>query len=826
MIAAAGIAGVFALRPGLRLATGKEITPLGDSVDVGNFPSNLLVSPDGRFVVSTNAGFDQRITVMNAETGEVVSSIPFNGKEKSGRDAGLYYGLAMSADGTLYASMGAADQIAVFHMSPDGSLKQAEKNLTLPLDSSRKGLSRHISGLALSSDGSTLYAANNQTGVSTEFAGRVSQLDLKTGTWVRDLPCDGFPMATLCVGDKLFVACELHGEIDSINLTTGLRKVIPVGRNAVGLTLGKNRNVLYASSAGADVVTAIDVAKDQALWRTSVRPKEFASLPGCSPLGLTLSEDGSRLLVALADFQSLASLDSSTGKVQGYVPTGWYPTAVAACKGKLFVSNARGSVNLVPNGKDVKEHYILDALRGSLERIDPSVLESLSESTAQVMANNRVREAREIARSFKNPGIKHVIYVIKENRTYDQVLGDLPQADGDSSLVMYGREITPNQHALAERFALMDRFFVCAEVSADGWNWSTSSMANEYTSRNTTYNYSGRGRDYDFEGTTNGYPVDLSGIPDVAESSGGYLWDNALVHGASVRNYGMFLSFGTSKEVDKRGSPLVKDNRPDKRALENVSDVDFRRYDLAYADSDAFTKFNFKHPRAQMETFGSHHAPSRISEFRQEYERYEKLGKAPSLMLMRLGRDHTAGTSPGQYTPSAMVADNDYAIGQLVDIVSHGPFWKDTAIFIVEDDAQGGQDHIDAHRSIAQVISPYVARATVSHDFYNTSATIHTMELLLGLPPMTQYDAIARPFAFLTGAPTNSEPYEAILPAESVITATNQRTAYRAADSLRLVQRFGEDDEEAATLNDILWHDVKGAKTPMPRTPGLITSSR
>jgi hypothetical protein len=398
----------------------------------------------------------------------------------------------------------------------------------------------------------------------------------------------------------------------------------------------------------------------------------------------------------------------------------------------------------------------------------------------------------------------------------------MSQGNGDKSLCLFPREVTPNQHALAERFVLLDNFHVCAEVSADGWDWSVSGMISEYTARNAPYNYSGRGRGYDFEGQNNGVPVDLKGIPDVARAPSGYFWDLCAKHRVSYRNYGVYVSFASAATRDKLGGKwAAEDNTPNKKALVGHTSLDFRIYDMAFADSEAWVKYNCPSPN-QKKAYGKFNDPSRFTTWKREFDDYVKKKNLPRFMMLRLPRDHTSGTTPGAPTPPAMVADNDYAVGQVVEAVSKSPYWKKTAIFVLEDDAQNGYDHVDAHRSIAFVISPYIKKGTIDSTFYNTDSVLRTMGLLLGLPPLCQYDAVATPMSFFGKTADNDAPFEAILPSREIVAAVNKQTAYRAKDSARLINPLKEESMPDEELNDILWRSIRGVhSTPPPVRYGL-----
>jgi YVTN family beta-propeller protein len=600
------------------------------------------------------------------------------------------------------------------------------------------------------------------------------------------------------------------------------------------MTLDKAQARLFIANAGSDTISIIRTDTDKVEKTILMRPADGRGLPGATPTGLTLSPDEKTLYVTLSDMNAVALVNIAKGSVEGYLPVGWYPTAVVASPDgeRLFVANAKGIAERNPNGKPVpgiegRAQYIQNIIEGTVSTIDlTEARRDLATHTKSVLANNKVRpDMLKLARqALKNPGIEHVIYIIKENRTYDQVLGDLPVGNADKSLVLFGRDVTPNLHALAERFVLLDNFYCSAEVSGDGWNWSTQGMANSYVSRNVPYGYSNRARVYDYEGSNNGVPVDRLGIPDVATTAGGYIWDACAKKNVSFRNYGFFQDdFELPRKTAEEGTQGLK-NEPAKKALAGKHNPDFRFYDTAFADSEAWVKHGLVPAPKQLKSYGSQNDPSRMTTWLREFNEFVKKGNLPRFQMVRLGRDHTAGTTAGQYSPRAMVADNDYAVGQLVEAVSKSPYWKKTAIFIVEDDAQNGYDHVDAHRSIAFVVSPYIRKGTMDSRFYNTDSVLHTMEALLGLDPMNQYDAIAPVLSVFTAQAENDTPYEAILPAKEIIGQINNQQAYRAKDSERLLNPLQEESAPDEELNDILWHSIKGKNIPAPaRRYGIRT---
>ncbi|MBC8065661.1 MAG: hypothetical protein H7Y17_12595 [Chlorobia bacterium] len=824
LVVGMGAAGLVAMKSAkfqpaeVPLSTGKLISPIGEHVDVGSFPVNMVLSPDGKFVVVTNSGFRQNLSVISVETGKVLDQADF-GQARPNR-TGLYYGLAFGADGRIYASKGALDQVATFSLSSDGKLSAGAVLDNKAPEGSK--IPHHVAGVAELHG--TLLAVNNQTHKDNDLKGSLSVLDIASNSITKKIVLPGFPFGIVTANNKAFVTSERDGVVTAVDIAAGTTKDIRTGENATAIIANRDKTRLFVSNSNSDTLSVIDVKSESVLKTILLRPAELRSLPGCTPLGIALSQDERTAFVAMADLNAVAVVDLDKAALKGFLPAGWYPTSVVAVGKHLFVSNAKGVKSQNPNGKDVKTwgKYIQNIIEGTVGRIElEPALKDLDRHTKTVLATNRADEGdlARLEKSFVKPPIEYVIYIVKENRTYDQVLGDLPKGNNDPSLCLFPREVTPNQHALAERFVQLDNFHVCAEVSADGWNWSTSGMANEYTSRNSVYNYSGRGRAYDFEGTNNGVVPDKEGVRDVAEAAGGYIWDQAAAQKISFRNYGMFLSFDAGSD-DKRETRFALDNAPAKKVLRDSTEPNFRRYDMAYADSEAWVKHGLAAAPKQLATFGTGKDPARMTAWLRDYDRLLKQGNVPKMMLVRLGRDHTSGTSAGTYSPRAMVAENDYAVGQLVEKVSQGPLWNKTAIFILEDDAQAGFDHVDAHRSIAFVVSPYTKRNSLDSRFYNTDSVLRTMSLILGLKPWNQYIGTAIPMNVFDTKLVNPEPYQAILPAKEIIGEVNKPSAYRSADSDRLFNRFEEESMPDMELNDILWGLMKGKDAKRPVTPG------
>jgi hypothetical protein len=556
-----------------------------------------------------------------------------------------------------------------------------------------------------------------------------------------------------------------------------------------------------------------------------------------------------------------------------------------------LVTNAKGDLPRVPHDfepgtKRVKSPLFL--FEGTLWRIDIPHKEELAALTKRALADAHITVE---ALDGKNPlqsisrgagKIQHVIYIIKENRTYDHILGDLPQGNGDPERCLFPREVTPNEHALAERFVLLDNFYDSGEVSGDGWTWSTQAQANEYTVRNVPYQYSGRGRTFDYEGANNLYPTGgfpatgpdgkplsddprfkagAKAVPDVAASPGGHLWDLARAAHLTYRNFGFFYTTGVNKKkevVIPDNYPTVAGVQPGGHDLDGISDVDFRRFDLEFPDSDAPSMLAAKTGDPaflwRRHTFGRDNLPGRISEWKRAFQLMlakDPSGAAvPTFITMRLGTDHTLGANPTRPTPRCMVADNDYAVGELVDTVSHSPIWKTTAIVILEDDAQNGPDHVDAHRSICLVVSPWIKKGSVDHSFQNTVSAIKTIESLLNLPPMCQYDAAAPVIADWDQTPANDGAYAAIFPSEAIMKERNpasntetpvspeqdetpkepaaaaprgpMKTREAMAEASAAMDFSRADQVPADLLNTVIWKTVKGPASEMPPTPHVI----
>ena len=507
---------------------------------------------------------------------------------------------------------------------------------------------------------------------------------------------------------------------------------------------------------------------------------------GMTPSALALSPDQSRLYVVCSDANAAAVVDVTAARSQvlGFVPTGWYPTAARVLNdGRLVVLNGKGSRSY-PNPKGPNPttrqntltiQYVAHIQTGSASFIPALTDDSLADYTAEVKSNSPYSDVKlDAIPEGIPPAIQHVLYIVKENRTYDQVLGDIGEGNSDPALCLFKEKVSPNHHKLAREFVLFDNFYVNSDVSADGHNWSTSAIANDYVVKMWPSNYGHRNPNYDFEG---GEPA--------AYPPAGYLWTNAATAGVSMRNYGYWV-----ENKEKPGADGIQIDKVLDPVLAKVTNMKYRSFDLDYPDVK----------RAQI--------------FLDDLAQFESANQMPALMFMRLPNDHTSATAPGKIAPLSSFADNDYALGMIVEGLSRSKFWGSTAIFVLEDDAQNGPDHVDSHRSPAFIISPYTRRGMIDSTMYNTTSMLRTIELILHLRPMTHFDASARPmFASFSEQPSLA-PYQAEKPRIS-LEDRNPANSSTAARSARL--DFSKEDlNDDNVMNDILWLAIRGTDPPPP----------
>jgi len=768
---------------------GWRITPAGSQVDIGAGPLAIGLHPSGEWLVALTGGLqDHALLVVGSADGRVRQAFRAQRGEPSGawpwqesQAQSFYAGLAFSPDGrSVYAADGAGSALQRFDVV-DAVLAEGER---IPLASDREAVV-YPAGIAVSAGGERLYVAGN-------LADALFVVDPVARLQLAEIPVGHLPYAVaLNRSDTLaFVTNWGARTVSVVDIAQRAQvAVLETGTHPSAILASHTSDEIYVANTDSDSVSVLDGRRAALLREIDLRPFAGARI-GASPNALALSPDGRTLYVANAGDNdiavvALARAGSAGGdRVAGLIPTAWYPSGVALDRSgeTLFVTNLKGlGIGPTPDGI-----YWPTMLHGTLSRIPVPTREKLAAYTAQVFSNNRFDDPPVPAKGSvvpSRPGeaspITHVIYVLKENRTYDQILGDLEIGNGDPSLALFGESVTPNHHELARRFVTFDNFYSDAEVSADGWSWSNGANANSYVQKNWPLNYADFERPYDFGGfVALGYVSEEAGLPG-EEPGESFLWDSLARADVSYRNFGFYM-----------GNPPVVDAAMP--GLEGHTDLLYPGWDLSVTDQ------------------------ARIDRWLEVFQAYQQAGAMPRMQFVCLPNDHTSGSTPDAPSPAAMVADNDLALGRLVEAVSHSAFWPNTAIFVLEDDAQDGHDHVDGHRSIALVISPYTQTGSVDSTFYSTVSALRTMELLLGVEPMSKYDALTTPMSAAFAQIPNLRPYTALMPAVS-LTVRNGPGAPMAEQSLAI--DFSKPDRIPMTLmNEILWKNVKGAESEMPAT--------
>lgn len=777
---------VFAQWPGkqeksnqILLPNGWKLSPAGHSVQLGDLPLNMQLSASGKFLAITNNGQStQSVQLIDPKTEKILDERVLS---KS------WYGLAFSRDEKhLYASGGNDNWILDFQLK-DNKLGASD---TIKLGQIWPKGKIGPAGIAVNKTNSRLYTVTKED--STLYIINPSEKVLLKKV---QLPAIAYSCLLSADESKLYISLWGAKGIAVVNLADEkITQVIPVGDHPNELLLNKKGNYLFVANASDNTVSVINTISGKVI-ETIATTLYATQLTGSTTNGLALSANEKTLYIANADNNCLAVFDVSkpgSSLSQGFIPVGWYPTSVKTLGSKILVTNGKGNTSL-PNPKgpqpvskvdnsdyhmgstaNSRLQYIAGLFKGTLSFINQPKPEQLKAYTQQVYANTPFTDKRtELADGEKgNPvprrmgeksPIKHVFYIIKENRTYDQVLSDIPKGNGDSSLCLFGRRITPNQHALAEKYVLLDNFYVDAEVSADGHNWSMAAYATDVVEKTWPTSYGSRGGSTTFEG---GRPVTYP--------KGGFIWDYCQRAGITYRSYGEFGAYAKANIKALQG-----------HMCPNSPGFDMDITDQVRADA-----------------------------WEHDFDSLLNAGGVPQFNTLRISNDHTSGQKVGKVSPQAAVADNDLAVGRIVDHLSRSPIWKESVVFILEDDAQNGPDHVDAHRSPAYVIGPYVKRNAAIHTMYSTSGFLRTMELILGLPPMSQYDAAAVPlFECFTSEP-DLTPYTAIKP---LINLDTRNVANN--ESSRRSELFNFAKEDAAPdldLNEVVWKSVKGEHSVMP----------
>ena len=786
--------------------TGRALTPAGEHIEVNDRPLGMALSPNGALMaVVTGSNFNPRaLHVIDVASRMLKQTIAIGNS---------FVGVEFSPAGDrIYVGGGAGNDVRFFALQPDGSFAA---NGTLPIAGAAP------SGLTVNSNGSRLYVALN-------MSHQVGVIDTETRAIVARIPVGIYPYTTVLSADgsKLYVSnwggrvpgpadvtdglfpvvvdprtgIPVSGTVSVIDTASNMVvKTITVGLHPTGMALSPDGDRLYVTNANSDTVSVIATANDVVVKTIHVgqERREYGPVLGSSPNAIAVSPNGRRLYVANAAENAIAVVDPYTGSreaVEGLIPTGWYPTAIALDGGgrRLFVANGYGFGSIAPvppgQGRSYRNRV------GVVSVVDVPSRGELRSFTRTVDRNNRVlpvggvdepHGSGPIPMHIGQPSpIKHVFYIIKENRTYDQVFGDLPQGNGDPSLVQFGRDVTPNHHALAEQFVLLDNFYGPGDQSALGHRWVLQAYPSTWTHK--------------YGNARNNQNPMLLGPTDA-------IYDNAKAHGLKVRAYGE-RGANTITPANATWTDIYNDWKNGT----NKVNIDARAIILGLRDV-----YHPKYPAAESRVPDQYRADI----FLKEFADFDKNGGLPALSLLLLYDDHTEGTSPGFPTPRAAVADNDLALGRIVEAISKSRYWKNSVIFVTEDDSQDGLDHVDGHRTVGFAISPYTRRGHVDSTFYTIVNMYRTIEQILGLPPMNQFDLSAEPmftvftrrpdFTPYTGLP-NQIPLDEMNPPLAGLTGLQRELA----EFSLTIDSSQPDSSDADLLNRAIWHSVKGFDTP------------
>jgi YVTN family beta-propeller protein len=763
------------------LPNGWKLTPVGKLLPLGDLPLNIAVSPSKKLAAITNNGeSDQTIQLVDIEHDVRLDSIII-GKS--------WLGLTFSDDGNYLYASGGNDNMIVRYLIRNNRLSV--------YDSIRIGkpwpVKISVAGIALDDPRHRLY-------VVTQENNSLYILDTQSKKIISQYPLGGEGYTCILSPDHKLLYISCWGCDKIIMFDTYQMKItgsVAVGDNPNDLCITGNGKYLYAANSNDNSVSVINTIEKRVIETLNA-----ALYPG-SPSGSTtnsvaLSSDEKTLYIANADNNCLAVFDVTkpgSGVSKGFIPTAWYPTCVRIAKDKILVSNGKGlSSHANPYGPDptrkgdlvvyqaagkeqkIKEQYIGGLFRGTLEIIKTPDATQMDVFSKAVYDNTPYNKSTELVSEGEkgNPvpmkvgessPIKHIFYIIKENRSYDQVLGDLPGGNGDPGLVLFGENITPNQHAIVREFVLLDNFYVNGEVSADGHNWTMGAYATDYLEKNWPTSYGGRGGDYPGEGSRK-----------IANNKNGFLWDNCRRNGVSYRTYAEFMG----------------EKKPNIPVLKGHFCSHYSSWDLGIRDT------------------------VRFSQWKRDFDSLLAADALPQFNSLRFGNDHTEGLSLNRPTPFAHVADNDLAVGLFVDYLSHSRVWKSSLVIIVEDDAQNGPDHVDAHRSTAYLAGGFVKQGFIDHTAYTTTSLLRTIELILGLPPMTQYDASSTPLWRCMNNTPDHPPFSA-RPSNIDLNLKNLAQNIWQKKS----QKFDfskEDLVSDAEFNEVIWKAVKGLDSPCPPT--------
>jgi DNA-binding beta-propeller fold protein YncE len=795
-----------------------SLRPVGTQIELGDFPINIAVHPSGRFAAVLHSGYGRhQIVIVDIPAARIISQQGLNQ---------AFYGVEFSRDGNRLFCSGAGEEVIHSFQFQQGVLSDHRRILLRDL--SQRGVP---AGLALDYAAGRLYVANvwghrmtrvqlvpepratdisigtNNAAPSTVQVQPKADFDTAAATKRAEAglygvkPEDTFPYA--CRLDEtrqlLYVTLWAQSAVAVIDVKSDKTKALwPTEEHPCEMVLTRSGKLLFVANAARNTVTVFNTESGRAIETIHAALYPNAP-PGSTPNSLALTPNEKTLFVANADNNIIAVFDVSLpgrSRSLGFIPVGWYPTSVRVTPDgkRLLVANGKGLASKanplgprpgVSNPTNTIVEYIGGLFNGALSIIDipreKQFLQQLAAYTAEAYRCTPLRADFGVTSvpSPHNPipakpggssPIQYCLYIIKENRTYDQVLGDMPEGNGDPKLCLFPELVTPNHHKLAREFVLLDNFYVESEVSADGHEWTMGAYATDFIEKMWPLSY-GHNR-------PTKYPYPSEGNLAIASPARGYLWDRAREAGVSYRSYGEFFDSHNGKEPF---STRVK-------TLVGHIDEHYHPWDLSFPDV------------------------KRTDRFISELKRFEAEGDMPRLQILRLPNDHTHGATVGELTPKAYMGDNDLALGRLVEAVSRSKFWPRTVVFVIEDDAQNGPDHVDAHRSIAYAISPYTRHGKTDSTMYSTSSMLRTMELILGLQPMSQFDAAATPMFNAFQAEPDLRPYEA-LPVTVDLTERNKPTAWGGQLKMNFAKEDAVDD---LLLNEVIWRSVRGGDNPMP----------
>ncbi len=814
--------------------TNQVLSPLGRQVAYGGRPTDLALSPNGRWLAALDRS---GVLIVDPVAGKIVDRAP--------QKAGGYAGLIFTPDGKRLLASSFTGTIGVFAVDDEGEL-ETQKPIQLNTADGASGEAILPVGLAIDRTGKSLWAVLN-------LRNSLAEIDLETGTLRHEIPVGNAPFGVVLVGDTAYVSnwagrkpegnvptgpsgrgarvrvdavrhIASDGSVSVVDLAARREvKQIVVGLHPSAIVATPDGSHVIVANANSDTVSIIATQNNEVVETISTRPNE-KTLFGSAPNALALSADAKTLYVANGTNNAVAVVELQPGKsrLAGFFPVGWYPAALRldAARGTLYVANVKGTGSRDKDwqGKRKIQDRVVSGFNshdylGTISLVTPPSPGELAAHTQTVLANNRQTETisalapprtsappRAIPERHGEPSpIKHVLYIIKENRTYDQVFGDVKRGNGDPELCIFGQQVTPNHHKLVDEFVLLDNFYCSGVLSADGHQWALEAYVTDYLEKA----FGGWPRSYPYEGGD-----------ALAYAASGFIWDGALANKKTVRIYGEFIHASVRwKDRDRKPGPKFIECYQD--FLSGAGEVEIRGTASIKTLEPHICPTSIGFPSTVSDVY-------RADQFIRELKQFDRDGKLPNLMIMLLPNDHTAGTRPQMPTPEAAVADNDLALGRVVEAISHSKFWPETAVFVVQDDPQAGFDHVDGHRTVAMAISPYTRRRTVDSTNYNQTSMVRTMELILGLPPMNQLDASATPMAGCFGEKPDLTPYDAVpnnIPLDrlnpDVKAIRDPRQLHWANVSLELpLDEVDEADED--TLNRILWHSVRGRDDTYP----------